>query len=53
MCVCKRTAGPYSILIVYIYVYIYINSSVIEDLRRFPNHLFMLTPGNTDWGYTV
>ena len=21
--------------------------------RRFPNHLFMLTPGNTDWGYTV
>ena len=20
--------------------------------RRFPNHLFMLTPGNTDWCYT-
>ena len=24
----------------------------VGDLRRFPNHLFMLTPGNTDWGYT-
>ena len=23
-----------------------------SNLRRFPNHLFMLTPGNTDWGYT-
>ena len=25
----------------------------LNHQRLFPNHLFMLTPGNTDWGYTV